>query len=136
MSQILAKKTQDTQIKERFFNRIWKNPFSGCWEWVAESSKGYGIFSYKGKDWRAHRFSFHYFKDILLEGYEIDHVCCNPHCVNPDHLDQVTKEEHWYRTMHRRKINYQDELHNQTIDKILNTTFTKEGVIIADTEEG
>jgi hypothetical protein len=62
------------------------NPESGCWEWIkCKDKKGYGR---AFKD-RAHRVIFERFKGPVKEGLELDHLCRNRGCVNPDHLEQV-----------------------------------------------
>jgi hypothetical protein len=33
----------------------------------------------------------------IEDGHEIDHLCRNPRCVNPDHLEPVTKDENRQR---------------------------------------
>lgn len=38
----------------------------------------------------AHRASYLVFRGALRGSLQIDHLCCNKSCVNPDHLEQVT----------------------------------------------
>lgn len=78
------------------------DPESGCWVWNRyRDSNGYGR-AYDGErqDW-AHRVYYRRYKGSIPAGYEIDHTCQNPPCVNPAHLDAVTKVEHCRRTMAR-----------------------------------
>lgn len=77
---------------ERFLDNICVDS-NGCWIWTASRfSTGYGsyqnIHNYPQKT--AHQFSYKYFKGELESGKEIDHLCHNRPCANPDHLEQVT----------------------------------------------
>ena len=96
---------------KRFCSKIFYNHFTGCWDWVAENHNGYGIFYYNGKNWRAHRFSYTFFIGEISERKDLDHMCCSPKCVNPYHLQQVTKQEHGKITKQRREDpNHHDKL--------------------------
>ncbi|WP_369010576.1 HNH endonuclease signature motif containing protein, partial [Bacillus cereus] len=46
---------------------------------------------------RAHRYVYENLSGPIPEGMELDHLCRNPPCVNPDHLDPVTHEENMRR---------------------------------------
>lgn len=81
-----------------------EDPETGCWLWSAYCDKnGYArIYDRAGKRivW-AHRFSYEFHKGVIPIKHEVDHVCQHTNCVNPDHLDAVTKVEHARRTMQR-----------------------------------
>lgn len=67
---------------------------TGCWEWQrALSGHGYGNVSVNGKNLPAHRFVFERHRGPIPAGMELDHLCRNTRCVNPDHLDVVTPKE-------------------------------------------
>ena len=78
----------------RFLNHI-EIAQSHCWEWTAGvDQKGYGLFWFDGRMVRAHRFSFEWFNERLIpKDRQIDHLCRNHRCVNPDHLEVVTLAE-------------------------------------------
>jgi len=64
-----------------------------CWEWQACVDKdGYGRFSIGGGKWtRAHRVAYEMFNNEKISpGMEVDHLCRNRKCVNPEHLEVVT----------------------------------------------
>jgi len=66
----------------------------GCWIWRYGTDKdGYGKLKVGWVDWRAHRYSWTIFRGPIPDGLVPDHLCRNPPCVNPDHLEIVTVAE-------------------------------------------
>lgn len=82
----------------RFWSKVTKT--EGCWMWdgANHSHKGYGRIDVAGTRWIVHRFSYTLAKGDIPEGYEVDHLCHNTRCVNPEHLEAITPEEHAERT--------------------------------------
>ena len=65
---------------------------NGCWQWIASKDKwGYGKFHLDKKQRSAHRISYEHFVGPIPDGLEIDHLCRNRLCVNPQHLEPVTR---------------------------------------------
>jgi hypothetical protein len=107
----IARPIPKMEIKDvvRFINNI---DFSkGCWNFIKGRKNKFGHceFHFNGKSYPAHRVSYEFFtRDIIPLDYAIDHLCKNPSCVNPAHLEPVTHSENSRRgngisSIHRRK---------------------------------
>jgi HNH endonuclease len=77
-----------SDLAARFYERVAIEHPSKCWEWtLCRTDRGYGKFSIKGKNHRAHRVAW-----ALWHGREVPddllvlHSCDNPPCCNPYHL--------------------------------------------------
>lgn len=70
-----------------------------CWLWTgAKITSGYGSFGVSTKNWmRAHRYAFEVSRGPIPPGLQLDHLCRNRACVNPDHLDPVNNRENTLR---------------------------------------
>lgn len=76
-------------LEERFRSKVEVRD-DGCHIWVGSRlPRGYGRF---GREY-AHRFGYELAKGPIPEGLQIDHLCRNTSCVNPDHLEAVTPLE-------------------------------------------
>lgn len=65
-----------------------------CWEWrLARYASGYGLIQRLGKTLAAHRFYYELHKGPIPSNYDLDHLCRNPPCVRPAHLEPVTRAE-------------------------------------------
>lgn len=89
------------EIIDRFWAKVNKTP-TGCWEWQGCLTRGYGRQSFVQPDGKrtyigAHRFSFLLHGGEIEDGKVIDHLCRNPSCVNPAHLEAVTHRVNIYR---------------------------------------
>lgn len=74
----------------------------GCWEWTASMNRlGYGqIWSMAARrPIPAHRAVYELLVGPIPEGLHIDHLCRNPSCVRPDHLEPVVQAENTRRGM-------------------------------------
>jgi len=66
---------------------------SGCWEWTGHKNHGYGQITVEKRTVRTHRLIYKFFHGELVEGLQINHLCKNKACQNPDHLEQVSPRE-------------------------------------------
>ena len=86
-------------LEERFWEKVKKT--EGCWFWLAyKVPTGHGRFRVGGKDGEmtpAHRVSYRLLKGEIPKGMDLDHLCKNPSCVNPEHLEPVTRAENVMR---------------------------------------
>lgn len=74
--------------EQRFWLCVEKS--DDCWRWVGLlDGYGYGRFFAAGKGLRAHRFAYEVLVGPIPVGLELDHLCRNPSCVCPDHLEAV-----------------------------------------------
>ena len=75
---------------------------SVCWQWTgAKNDHGYGQLRLNGRVQYAHRVFYEDFVGPIPDGLELDHLCRNPDCVNPAHLEPVTHRENMRRAIQK-----------------------------------
>lgn len=101
-------------LAKRFWEKVQKT--EACWLWTATCDvHGYGRFAVGGTPVLAHRVGYELMHGAIPEGLELDHLCRNPSCVRPDHLQPVShttnmrrgrptkltaNEVRWLRSLH------------------------------------
>ena len=68
---------------------------NGCWPWLGYVNRaGYGVTStVRGGRRGAYRVVWEILVGEIPAGLDVDHLCRNPICVNPGHLEPVTHAE-------------------------------------------
>lgn len=77
---------------------------SGCWEYLgARTPFGHGNMSVGSQTdgtsriRKVHAVAYEIWVGPIPEGLELDHLCRNPPCFNPEHLEPVTHQENLRR---------------------------------------
>ena len=88
-------------LHDRFMSKVEFDPNGGCWLWAGpnDGGRGYGRFMAREQlgERQAHRAAYALFCEPIPHGLEIDHLCSVPACVNPAHLEPVTRQENMRR---------------------------------------
>lgn len=92
-------KTAAMPLADRIWKYVQKGP--GCWIWTGSmQANGYGNIAlslredFKGGSGRllAHRAMYELLKGPIPAGLDLDHICRVRKCVNPEHLEPVTRQ--------------------------------------------
>lgn len=87
-------------LAERIWRYVDTGDITGCWPWCGTiSQQGYGQIYMGGKPKRraAHRAMYELLVGPVPDGLDLDHLCRNRRCVNPAHLEPVTRSENMRR---------------------------------------
>jgi hypothetical protein len=84
---------------ERFWEKVDRRGPDECWPWRASvGTHGYGVLGLGGHGTTtAPRFAYELLVGPIPAGLTIDHLCRNRRCVNPAHLEVVTRGENVLR---------------------------------------
>lgn len=105
----------------RFWAKV--NKTDSCWLWAAALfERGYGAFRFKGRQVKAHRFSYELHFEPIPEGLYVCHKCDTPACVNPSHLFLGTHKDNAQDRQRKNRGRKQDGERNSraklTADKV------------------
>ena len=98
----LSSRDPDTvaALAARLWEKVPASTADGCWEFqAARTPFGHGMIWFAGGMRRAHRIAYELVRGPIPQGLVIDHLCLNPACCNPMHLEVVTAEENTRRAM-------------------------------------
>lgn len=102
-SNACARRTTAKAPEERFWSHVERRGPEECWPWTgAQDGHGYGcmMMGRRGINRRvvkAYRVAYELLIGKVPEGLQLDHLCRNPICVNPKHLEPVTSKENTMR---------------------------------------
>jgi hypothetical protein len=95
--------TTPDNLHERLFTKIQITPT--CWLWIGNTHRnGYGSIKISQKMKLAHRVMYELFVSPIPLGLELDHLCRTRNCVNPEHLESVSRTENMLRGQKARTL--------------------------------
>lgn len=115
--------------QKRFWRLVDRRSDEECWEWRGaqggngwKEGRGYGYFKWRGRMQTAHRVAYEIAVGPIPDGLHIDHLCRNHPCVNPRHLEPVTRQENLRRSplpgMRGRRQSHCKRGHARTEDNV------------------
>lgn len=94
---------QNQKLQNRIKGRV-RVEKNGCWSWQGRlDANGYGRISYSGANHLVHRISLHAWQGFDLDPHmPVHHMCANPACCNPDHLQTISTRENTAEMLERK----------------------------------
>jgi hypothetical protein len=94
----LSDSSKNISPVDRFFSKISIDKSSGCINWTGCTWRGYGIFNCGNHRTKpAHRFAYETIIGPIPNDLTLDHLCRNRKCINPFHLEPVSRGENVMR---------------------------------------
>jgi hypothetical protein len=95
----------DGPLQQKFWTSVEVGHPLGCWWWTgAKNDKGYARATVGGRTRGAHRWAYEFLVgEIGIDpdtgkSLDLDHLCKNRLCVNPDHLEPITHQLNIWRS--------------------------------------
>lgn len=93
----------------RIMDRVEIDPETKCWNWQGPTSGsgrggGYARMSLDSQTVAVHIVTFTHFYGYVPSKKQVDHLCNNRLCCNPDHLELVTHKENQRRRVARARL--------------------------------
>lgn len=94
-------------LEEQFWSKVDMKGAVDCWLWQGpQDAKGYGLFWWKGRQWRAHRVAWELAYEPIHRHFMVLHRCDTPPCVNPVHLYLGTHRDNMRDLKYRGKSDW------------------------------
>jgi hypothetical protein len=78
------------ELPKHLVAKIQRDPQTGCWLWTgARDSRGYGNVRVGRSVRKAHRVVYELLEGAVAPGLDCDHLCRQPACVRPSHIEPV-----------------------------------------------
>ena len=104
---------------------------SDCFEWHGSTNgRGYGVTYVDRKQWRVHRLAYTMTKGEIPEGMVVMHLCHNPLCCNPDHLEAGTQKENMQMSLKAGRLTGRKGHSRRLINRCL--TLRKDGKMLKE----
>lgn len=89
---------------ERIGEKIQPQP-DGCWLYTG-GTQAYARVqgNRQGRQMQAHRFVYEVLVGPIPDGHVLHHTCHNTRCVNPDHLQPLTRSDHMSLHAQERRV--------------------------------
>lgn len=87
-------------VRAPFWHKAAVGGIDECWNWLAGQTNGYGIANHT----YAHRVAYELIVGPIPNDLTIDHLCRNRICVNPLHMEVVTRAENARRAEPHRTV--------------------------------
>lgn len=88
------------RVVERLKERISVDE-NGCWNWTGALQKGYGRITWSASGRKvfrsSHRTMYQALVGAIPDELDLDHLCRNRACCNPEHLEPVTRQTNLLR---------------------------------------
>jgi len=93
-----SKNGRSKTLGNRLWSQVDRREPSQCWPWRGcRTSDGYGYIHAGERSMPVHRIAFEEMRGPIPDRMELDHLCKNRACCNPDHLEPVTRRENMVR---------------------------------------
>lgn len=88
-----------SDVLANIMSKVLPEPNSGCWLWTGcDNTFGYGLIRIPGGKLKtAHRVLYELLRGPVAKELDLDHLCRVRCCVNPDHLEPVSRSENLKR---------------------------------------
>ena len=91
--------------QQRFSERYTVDPVTGCWNWTAGiNGRGYAYLWVpdeqgrktlkSGRTLQAYKLAWIWRNGPVPQGCDLHHKCANRRCVNPSHIEPLTRQQH------------------------------------------